>query len=149
MTLNVPFIPQDQSHTCLPACVRMVLAFHGFDHSEAELAQAFKTVPFLGTQPDNVVSGLEHLGYHALWFENGTIERLLELLSANWPVILFLQAQDLPHGRAGIHTLVIIGIENNQVIAHDPSQTRPVRLELNKFAKMWANLGHQGMVVWK
>lgn len=149
MTLSVPFLSQNQPHTCLPACVRMVLAFHGFAHSETELAHAFRTIPPLGTQPDNVVSGLERIGYHALWFENGTIERLLELLAVNWPIIVFLRAQDLPHGRAGLHAVVIIGIENNQVITHDPSQTEPLHLELNRFAKMWANLGHQGMVIWK
>jgi ABC-type bacteriocin/lantibiotic exporter with double-glycine peptidase domain len=149
MTLAVPLFAQSQPHTCLPACVRMILAYHGQELSEAELAQAFKTIPLLGTQPDNVVSGLEVLGYHALWFENGTIDRLLELLSAKWPVIAFLRAQDLPHGRAGLHAIVIIGIENNHVIAHDPSMTDRLRLELNTFSQRWARLGRQGMVIWK
>ena len=149
MTLKVPLRQQTKPHTCLPACVRMVLAFHGLEQTEEELAKTFKTIPFLGTQPDNVVSGLERMGYHALWFENGTIERLLELLGANWPVIAFLRAQDLPHGRTGLHAVVIVGIENNQILANDPSQPEPISLELRIFAKMWANLGHQGMVVWK
>lgn len=41
----------------------MVLAFRGQHHTETELAQAFNTVPLLGTLPENVVSGLEEMGY--------------------------------------------------------------------------------------
>lgn len=149
MTLAVLHFAQSKPHTCLPACVRMILAYHGQAHSEAELAKAFNAIPFLGTQPGNVVSGLESLGYHALWFENGSIERLLELLSAQWPIIVFLRAQDLPHGRSGLHAIVIIGIENNLVMAHDPMLTELLQLELNIFSHLWANLGRQGMVVWR
>ena len=89
------------------------------------------------------------MGYHALWFGNGTIERLLELLSAQWPIIAFLRAQDLPYGRSGLHAIVIIGIENNHIIAHDPTRTKLLQLDLSTFSQMWANLGRQGMVVWK
>ena len=57
--IPVPHYQQSTPYTCLPACVRMVLAFRGHQHAEAELAQIFNTVPLLGTLPENVVSGLE------------------------------------------------------------------------------------------
>jgi hypothetical protein len=59
MTLSVPQYQQSTLYTCLPACGRMVLAFRGHYHTEAELARAFGTVPLLGTLPENVVSGLD------------------------------------------------------------------------------------------
>ena len=149
MKLPVPYFRQQSPYTCLPVCVRMILAYHQFEHEEDELAEAFKTTPFLGTQPDNVVTGLTALSYQALWFENATVERLLEMLAANWPVIAFLRAQDLPHGRAGLHAVVVIGIENQTVICLDPSLEKEWRPELSTFIQIWGNLGYQGMVVWK
>ena len=149
MKLPVPHFRQQAPLTCLPACARMILAYHQCEHTEDELAEAFNTIPFLGTQPDNVVAGLTALGYQALWFENATVERLLEMLAANWPVIVFVRAQDLPHGRAGLHAVVVTGIENQTVICLDPSLEEEWRPELATFIQIWGNLGYQGMVVWK
>lgn len=126
----------------------MVLAYWGKEHSEEELAHAFGTVPVWGTRPDSAVVGLEGLGYHALWFEDATLERLLDLLSQKWPVIVFLRAADLPHGRAGLHAVIVAGMENEIVICLDPSLDRELSLELSLFLKAWSKLGHQGLVVW-
>jgi predicted double-glycine peptidase len=126
----------------------MLLAYIGKAHSEQELAQLFGAVPFLGTLPDNVVTGLEKLGYHALWFENATIEQLIDLLAKNLPIIVFMRASDLPHGRVGLHAIVVIGIESNQVIGLDPMLDDALRFELSQFLHAWAGLGHQGIVVW-
>lgn len=45
MRIPVPHFQQETAHTCLPACVRMVLAFLGDEQSEKELALAFQSVP--------------------------------------------------------------------------------------------------------
>jgi len=119
MKLSVPHFRQEHPHTCLPACARMVLAYWGQEHTEEELAQAFDSVPLWGTRPEAVVTGLESLGYHGLWFENANLERLVDLLSHGWPVIVFLRASDLPHGRAGLHAVVVVGIEGESVICLD------------------------------
>lgn len=148
MRLVIPLFKQSQPHTCLPACVRMVLAGCGREHSEAELVNAFNTVPLWGTRPDNVVTGLENLGCHALWFENAAFERLLELLTAGLPVIVFVRAVDLPHGRAGLHALVAIGFEAEQAICLDPTRDHELRLGLAPFLKAWSGLGYQELAVW-
>ena len=75
--LNVPHCRQKSPDACLPACVRMVLAYRGRKHHEQELVQALGTVRGLGTNPESAITGLESMGYHALWFENATLERLL------------------------------------------------------------------------
>lgn len=148
MKLAVPHFRQQYPHTCLPACVRMVLAHWGKEHSEEELAQALGTVAVWGTRPESVVAGLEGLGYHALWFENATLERLFDLLAHGWPVIAFLRAADLPHGRAGLHAVVIVGIEGERVTYLDPNLDHQFSLELSSFLKAWSSLGYQGLVVW-
>ncbi len=148
--LAVPHFKQEFPHTCLPACVRMVLAYQGYTHNEEELAQAFGTVPFLGTPPENVVAGLQNLGYHGLCFENATMDRLRHLLGHDWPVIVFLRAADLPHGRAGLHAVVVVSIESQSVICQDPSLGHSnLRLTMSSFLRAWSALDHQGLVVWK
>lgn len=123
MTLSVPHYQQQTLYTCLPACVRMVLAFLGHAHAENELADAFGTVPLLGTQPENVIGALQQMGYHALWFENATEERLFRLSEHDWPVIALLLAQDLPTGVAGMHAVVVIALNDQQITFLDPMQT--------------------------
>lgn len=148
MRLAVPHFSQQLPHTCLPACVRMILAYWGKEHTEAELAKACGTVPLLGTRPESVIVGLESLGYHALWFENATVERLLELFANDLPVIVFLRAADLPYGRAGVHAAVVVDIEGDQVTCLDPALDHAERLGLPPFLKAWSSLGQQGLVVW-
>lgn len=80
MTLAVPHFQQATSYTCLPACARMVLSFLGYEHTERELADAFGTVPLLGTPPENVVSALEAMGYHHYYFRK--VSKLPKLISA-------------------------------------------------------------------
>ena len=147
--LAVPHFQQQHPYTCIPACARMVLAYWGHTHGEEELAQAFDTLPFLGTLPEKAVDGLKKLGYHALWFENATIERLLNLLAHEWPVVVFLRAADLPHGRAGLHAVVLVDIEEKSVICQDPSlKTSDFRLSVSIFWRAWSALDHQGLVIW-
>lgn len=145
--LKVPHYRQSRPNTCLPTCVRMILAYHGKDHTEAELAKLFGTVPF-GTLPENVVAGLEQLGYWGFWFENATIERLSVLLGQGWPVIVFFRAADLPHGTRGLHSVVVVEIQDGQVICLDPALDHNLLLEMPIFLHAWAKLNHQGFVVW-
>lgn len=126
----------------------MVLAYRSKEHSEEELAEVLGTTPVWGTRPDIAVAGLESMGYHALWFENATFERLLDLLVQGWPVIAFLRATDLPCGRTGLHAVVVVGIEGDLLICLDPNLDQELSLELSSFLKAWSPLGCQGLVVW-
>lgn len=146
--LGVPHYRQESPDACLPACVRMVLAYRGRKHSEQELMHALGTVRGLGTNPESAISGLESMGYRALWFENATLERLSDLLSHDWPVIVFLRAADLPHGRAGLHAVVLVQIDDEQVICLDPNLDQPLTLDLPSILRAWRILGSQGLAVW-
>jgi hypothetical protein len=91
---------------------------------------------------------LERIGYRALWFENATLERLLDLLAHDWPVIVFLRAADLPHGHAGLHAMVLVAIGVEQVTCLDPSLDQPLTWALSPFLSSWRILGSQGLIVW-
>ena len=148
MTLSVPHYQQSTPYTCLPACVQMILAFRGQYHTEAELAQAFNTVPLLGTLPENVASSLEGMGYHALWFENATLDRMRALLDHGWPIFTLLRAADLPYGTAGVHTVVVVGLAGGEITFLDPAQTHKTTMKESDFVQAWSKLDHQGIVVW-
>ena len=126
----------------------MVLAFHGHHHAEDRLAQTFHTVPLLGTLPENVVSGLDEMGYHALWFESATVARLAAILDHGWPVITLLRASDLPHGTAGLHAVVVIALEDDEITLLDPTLDRVTLMSQSDFVQSWANLDQQGIVIW-
>jgi ABC-type bacteriocin/lantibiotic exporter with double-glycine peptidase domain len=66
MSLSVPLLPQEHPWTCLPACIRMVLAYRGKLLDEAEIAAACGTVPLRGTQPERAIEGVQRLGFQAL-----------------------------------------------------------------------------------
>lgn len=146
--MKLPLFRQEHPHTCLPACIRIVLAHWGKTYTEAELARICGTAPVWGTLPADAVNGLASQGLQALWFENAGLEQLIELLGQNWPVIVFLRASDLPHGRAGLHAVVVAGLEAGEVICVDPALGAEVRLELGNFLRAWTALDNQGMVVW-
>jgi ABC-type bacteriocin/lantibiotic exporter with double-glycine peptidase domain len=148
MKLGVPHFKQETPHTCLSACVRMILAYRGKTHSEHELALAFQTVPDLGAPPENVEPALKLFGYQVRWFENATLERLELLLAHDWPVILFLRAIDLPQGRGGLHSIVLGEIDDRYVTCLEPMLDDNLQIEQIRFVEIWSRLGNQGMVVW-
>jgi ABC-type bacteriocin/lantibiotic exporter with double-glycine peptidase domain len=148
MKLPVPHLRQEHSYTCLPACIRMILAYYGAEYGEEEIVRYFHVFPRLGTAVESVVTGLRAMGYHALWFENASLERLAELLTHNWPVIAFFRAADLPHGRGGLHSVVVVGIENGKVVCLDPALDYESQYELSFFSLLWSKLDNQGMVLW-
>ncbi len=148
MSLDLPVFAQEHTWTCLPACIRMVLAYHGKSYSESDIATACRTVPLRGTQPENALEGLEKLGYRALWFEDTDLQRLVDLVDHRWPVIVFLRSSDLPHGKHGFHAVVVVGFQNNDVQMADPVLGALSELPISRFLKAWQALGAQGMVIW-
>lgn len=149
MRIPVPHFQQETPHTCLPACVRMVLSFLGNDQTERQLVSAFQTVPGWGTLPEHVEISLARLGYHVRWFENATLERLEQLHANRFPVIVFLRAVDLPHGSGGLHALVLVDIDEHFVTCLDPTSDHDLKIDLSEFLEIWSRLNHQGMVIWR
>jgi predicted double-glycine peptidase len=126
----------------------MVLAYRGRLIEEAAIAAACGTVSLRGTQPEKAVEGVQQLGYHALWFENADLSRLQDLIEHDWPVIVFLRARDLPAGGHGLHGVIVIGVEDDNVIIADPRSNSRFPLARKQFLSAWAALDAQGMVVW-
>jgi len=88
------------------------------------------------------------MGYHALWFENAALDRMRALLDHGWPIITLLRAADLPHGTAGLHAVVVIGLVGGEITFLDPAQTYKTTMKESDFVQAWSKLDHQGIVVW-
>lgn len=148
MPLDVPLLRQEHPWTCLPACIRMVLAYRGQFIEEADIAAACRTMPLRGTLPERAVEGVQELGYHALWFENADLVRLQDLINHDWPVIVFLRARDLPGGITGLHGVVVIDVAPKGVTVLDPQAGKRYTLGQGSFLSAWRALDAQGMVIW-
>jgi len=126
----------------------MVLGYLGRTHDEAEIAEACDTVPMRGTNPANAIEGIQRLGYQALWFENADLKRLANLVENKWPVIVFLRADNLPHGRSGLHCVVVIGVTEQTLLMLDPALEAQFAMRFTEFLSAWQALDAQGIVIW-
>ena len=60
-SLNVPHFKQVFPYSCIPACARMVLAFFGQQHTEAELRTLMRSGP--SVTPVRRLTELTHLAF--------------------------------------------------------------------------------------
>jgi len=137
--LNVPHFKQEKWHTCGPACLRMLLAYFDVIVSEEELEEACGTTE-LGTTPIQISGGASKFGMDALAIRNAGIEDLKTNLEKGLPIIVLIDPSPIYGGIAGFgHFILVVGMENNEVIYHDPgiSDGDFRRCEVEKFLKAW------------
>jgi ABC-type bacteriocin/lantibiotic exporter with double-glycine peptidase domain len=138
--LSVPHFPQEFDYSCVSACVRMVLAYHGCQQTEEELRHLLGTTP-AGTRAGNVVA------VSALDFDvslrAANLSQLRAALAANTPPLVFLQTGALAYWNMDIfHTAVVVGITESTVYLNDPFFTAaPQSTSLSTFEQAWAATG--------
>lgn len=144
-SLPVPIFRQQSDGACLPACARMVLAYLGLDFSEPYLAQ------LLGTQPAGTpayhIRRLEKLGVTITYGQiNET--RLEIYLTANLPVIAFVQAGELPYWtHESFHAIVITGLVRERVTINDPAFSAPQAVTLDELLLAWSEFDYYYAVI--
>lgn len=136
--MNVPHFEQELSYSCLPACVRMVLAFWGYETSEKNLRILLKTRP-AGTSPVKLLLQLPSLGFNAT-IHTASQSILRQYLEAGFPCIIHVDTEFLPYWSEGvIHAVVITAVDNESVTLNDPSVTYgPLTVPLPNFLRAWA-----------
>src|SRR5688500_17387626 len=100
MRLEVPCFRQELSYTCVPACLRMVLAYLGEEYVEADLATVCGTSR-IGTSEGGVVRALETLGCDYEYLERGDLDTITSWLAEGHPVIVFLRIDHLMVSASG------------------------------------------------
>lgn len=119
----------------------MALDYLGVVRSQEHLASLLKTVPFVGAPARNI--RLLASPEVTVVFEKGTLDRLNHWLGQNLPVIVFVQAGELPHwrGEQFQHTVIITGIDDGLAQLLDPD-TGPGQLSvpIDEFLLAWDEL---------
>jgi len=146
--LPVPHYKQSADGQCLPACVRMVLAYLGRDLTESQVAKVLRSHTF-GTPAPNI-RHLESLGLSVM-FGQMSLSRLRAYLQQGAPCIVFVQAADLPYsGVEGYHAVVVIGLGEHVVYINDPAfDTGPQSVPLDHFMLAWSEFEYECAIIMK
>jgi len=143
----VPYFQQSVSGYCLPACVRMVLAYQGAEHTEQEISKILGTRK-MGT-PCYAVKRLAGWGYQ-VEYRSWSKRELLSVLDQGQPMIVFVQTIFLGYWQENVaHAIVVVGITDDQEFwVHDPAQSHgPLRVSQNGLLAAWGEFGYKGAVV--
>jgi ABC-type bacteriocin/lantibiotic exporter with double-glycine peptidase domain len=106
---------------CLPACAQMVLDYLGFPRSQEVLAHQLGLRPSLGV-PAPHIKNLNSPDL-AVVYESGTLDTVQKWLDETTPVIVFVQAGELPSwfGHRFQHAVLVVGLDEEQVYLLDPA----------------------------
>jgi len=146
VSLGVPAFEQEYPYSCVPACVRMVLAFHGRVHAEADLRHLLDT-DSSGTVPINLMR-VTGLGVD-VQLGSGSLPDLWTLLGAGLPPIVFLDTLCLPYWRkVCAHAAAVVGLDDTEVSLNDPAfASAPQKVGHDDFLKAWAANDHLCAVI--
>lgn len=129
---KTPFFSQAYPFSCVPACLRMVLASLGLKKSEAEI-RSFCDCDETGTPPSKAVEAVIKFGFEA-YRANLTFEELKALVSQNITPIVFTRVSEEVNYS---HAVVIYKISRGKIYAVDP-ELGEVKFEMEKFNEIWS-----------
>lgn len=137
MPSKPPFHRQETPYSCVPACVRMVLASFGRELSEAALRALCDCTPF-GTEALKAVDAVRQLGFPATGKHTLSLDELEAQVRQGLYPIVFVNTLPID-GITDGHALVVVGIEQTDVAVYDPLHGER-HLPRATFASAWAIL---------
>jgi ABC-type bacteriocin/lantibiotic exporter with double-glycine peptidase domain len=144
---DFPFHAQERPYTCLPACLRMCLAYLGVEFAEDVIVAACATRA-RGTTLGEAVDGLERLGFTGETGEARTLDWLDEQLAGAQPVIVALLLGDEGgSGRLTIHAVVVVGADEQRVVYHDPQLGPRQSMSREEFLDRWDLTGGKALLI--
>jgi len=116
--LNVTHFKQSKQYTCVPACVRMILDYLGFDLDEERLSEILSTTP-RGTKASNIAR-IQDIGVD-VFLRSVSLFDLHNLLREKVPCIVFLWTGNLEYWNIDCwHAVVVVGLEEDAIYINDP-----------------------------
>lgn len=117
--LRPPFYKQEKDNSCLPACLRMILAAHEINLSEKEVRDLCDWNPRTATTSTNVVAAARALGFlHSREDYGLRLHDLRDVLRHRIFPIVGIDLQ--PYGLFGQHAQVVVSVNSRQVTLQDP-----------------------------
>ncbi len=147
---SIPFWPQERPESCVPACLRMVLASYGVERTEAEVCACCQTDAD-GTLPSAAARCAQSLGFDATAPRLSGLDALREQLETahSFPIAYVNLAPIL--GLNVIHAVIVeaIDTQRRQVRVIDPAYPPTGRREwaLDLFEAGWRLARYQVILV--
>jgi predicted double-glycine peptidase len=119
---------QATEYSCGACALQAVLSYWGKDVEEDELMRLMGTNEAVGTYPENMVRGIEALGFEAEARENLTLDEVKRVTDQGHPVIGLAQVWRSAKASPGSpleewdsgHYIVILGVDQENVYFQDP-----------------------------
>ncbi|MBC8228636.1 C39 family peptidase [bacterium] len=145
--MQKPHYRQQKNYTCVPASVRMLLAFHGIDRNESYLARMLKT-KFYGTNVYNIkYIEDEQIGLKVR-IRFLSLDELKQILSQNQPCIVPLRTKYLSYFPYDcLHTLIVVGYDDtSNILVNDPNFDKEIiSIKKSEFIEAWTE--NDGLVI--
>jgi ABC-type bacteriocin/lantibiotic exporter with double-glycine peptidase domain len=135
MQSKLPFYRQEKPYSCVPACLRMVLAAQGYMVSESDLRELCDCT-FLGTEALKTVDALRTMGFCNSSKCNPKTTELIVLLNAGLYPIVFVNLLPIDSVN-NPHAIVVTAIDEDDVSVCDPLQGKRL-LPRSTFDTAWA-----------
>ena len=141
LLLKIPHCKQESDHSCLPACIKMVLSYFGVQKREQEIRSLLKTRP-AGTNPLNVVRLRKWNLEASVTFSN--LEELKSYLIQKKPPIVLLWSGKLSYWDSNeyldfLHAVVVIGYDDEMIVVNDPAfDDSPKTVQVYEFLEAWS-----------
>lgn len=130
--LDVHPFRQTDAGLCGPACVKMILDYHGITASEREIAKIAKASRRKGTSAQDLERAAKHYGCDAFIQDTSTIADIRRYVrKEKIPVIV-----DFFEGDDG-HYSVVIGIDKENIYLQNPAMGRYHAMALQSFRRVW------------
>lgn len=140
-TLKIPHYEQELNNSCLPACVRMVLAYFGIEKSEQSVRILLKTKP-AGTNPINLTN-LKNWDINAI-LSSSNLDELQNYLLQEHPTIALLWTGILSYWDSNkyldyLHAVVVVGYDKENILVNDPAFSNyPKTIPTDEFLEAWS-----------
>ena len=150
MTLPVPHFLQEQVVSCIPACVRMILAYIDVNRIEIELSAVLE-IERRGTSVLNIEL-LQETGLDiTVWTGEMDADELKQSLDQGVPAIAAVWTAALPYWTENRpHAVVIVGYDEKSVYLNDPKlREAPQSVSWKDFLGAWEEFGRFSAVIKK
>lgn len=133
MQLTVPFYRQKTLHTCGPACLKMLFAFHDKRVAERRIAIEAGTNRNTGTPRKAMLRAARSQGFACKMSSNGTWVDVQRCLQSGMPVLINYRD---PFDDEG-HYALVIGIHRKNAVLHDPYNGEEFELPIRTLKERW------------
>lgn len=148
--LTVPYFRQNRDYTCGPVCLRMVLAYWGYETDEVSLSMLCGTDMF-GTSAKQIMSAAQHLGFKCEYKFKRPYSSLKWVLRNAIPPIVSVDAAILYQLRQPTytkHNLVLLETTRSKIVYHDPEVDSSLSVLPAVFKEAWQRAKSEVILIW-